>query len=321
MSFTDLKPFIALSEHTNLHQAARQLLVTPQYLSRYISALEQQYQVTLFYRTPQLRLTYEGELLLEAAKDISFYERNFKSELQDLSVIDEKELRLGYSNESIRFLFPKLLSNYRAIYGNTKVSIIACSEEQYSAMLEDGQIDLFFGTNLEERARIEYYPLPMEKAYLLVSDRLLRRSFPNDYPLCAERFRNGISTEELCGFPLLENVSEWFFFQEIEKSAAVRGYRLQYAFSSGCTEALIGLCRKGIGALPCTARYLSVLTNSNSDMDAFIYSFPIKDMSIYYHLDIAYAKERRLARHITTFMHCAAGLYQAVSSSMEEGEN
>lgn len=320
MSFANLEPFVALSECANLHQAARQLLVTPQYLSRYINALEKRYRVTLFYRAPQLRLTYEGELLLEAARDIQLYERNFQSELQDLSVIDEKELRLGYSNESVRLLLPALLCDYQSIYDNAKISVIICPEQRYNILLEDGQLDLFFGINLAECPGVERYPLPMESTFLLISDRLLQRSFRNDYPLCAERFQNGISVAELATFPLLKNSSELFLFQEVEKHSKMRGVELRYSFSSSCAEALIGLCRKGVGALLCTTRYLSTLTNSSSDPDAFIYSFPIKDAPICYHLDIAYAKERRLARHITAFMHCAARSYQPPVISTEGDE-
>ena len=101
MGFQNLNLFVSLSETLNLRLTAERFQISVQYLSHYIKDLEAEYQVTLFYRKPRLCLTYEGELLLNAARDIQMYERNLEGELQDLGISDSTELHLGCSSDSI----------------------------------------------------------------------------------------------------------------------------------------------------------------------------------------------------------------------------
>lgn len=309
MSYQNLNYFITLCEAQNLHQAAEQLRLSPQYLSHYITELEKNYQVCLFHRKPRLCLTYEGELLLEAARDIQFYERNFESELQDISLSEERELRLGCSSESLRMILPRLLSRYHQLHGNVTTKIMERPEDRLLPMLEDGQLDLCLGIHLQSSAHTELLPLSHENIFLLVADSLLRQWFPNDYPLCAERFNHGVRLSDFSALPFLNNLSETYLLQAAEQYSEKAGVQFNYVLSSGSTEALMSLCQKGIGGLLCTERYLSYFNASNSAAENYVYCFPVTDFSDDYNLDIVYAKNRHLPRYVIAFIRCAQSLF------------
>lgn len=317
MSYRNLNIFLNLCETLNLRQTAEQLRISPQYLSHYISDLEKNYQVRLFHRKPQLCLTYEGELLRDAAKDIQFYERNLESELQDLSIPDNIELHLGCSNESFRMVLPKLLSNYSKLHSAVKTTVTERSEKKLISMLEDGQLDLCLGINLQATPHIELLPLANEDIFLLVSDNLLRQHFPNDYPLCAERFHHGIRLDDFSNLPFLLNLAETFLFQTADQYCSRHGFALNYTLSSGSTEALMNLCRKGIGCLLCTGRYVPYLHYSNTTSDNYTYCFPVADFPRNYHLNIAYAKNRHIPRYVMAFVRCAQSFFQQQTAMVD----
>lgn len=321
MSYLNLNYFITLCEVQNLRQAAEHLRVSPQYLSHYVIELEKNYQVTLFYRKPRLCLTYEGELLLEAARDIQFYERNFESELQDISQFEARQLRLGCSSESLRMILPRLLFQYHQLHENVNTVIMERSEDKLLPMLEDGQLDLCLGIHLRSSPHTELLPLSHENIFLLVSDSLLRQWFPNDYPLCAERFNHGVRLSDFSELPFLNNLSEAYLLQAAKQYSEKSGIPFHYVLSSGSTEALMSLCQKGIGALLCTERYLPYFNASNSTSENYVYCFRVTDLPDDYNLDIAYAKNRHLPRYVITFIRCAQSLFnQETNTALQRRE-
>lgn len=64
MTFTQIEYFLALTKSLNMTEAARHLYITQPTLSRQISAMEEDMDVQLFYRTKgRLQLTPAGEQL------------------------------------------------------------------------------------------------------------------------------------------------------------------------------------------------------------------------------------------------------------------
>ena len=71
MNTKDIRYFIRCYETTSLHQAAKELFITPQGLSKIIKNLEEEFQVTLFERTAKgIFPTEEGRLLYGYARDL-----------------------------------------------------------------------------------------------------------------------------------------------------------------------------------------------------------------------------------------------------------
>lgn len=309
MGYQNLDYFLTLCEHLHLRHAADALHVTPQYLSRYIIDLEKSYGVKLFHRRPTMTLTYEGELLLDAAKDIRLCEKNLESELQDHDPLKTRELRLGYCDESIERNLPDLLLSYRQHYPNVRVTVTENSFADLRSLLEDGHLDLCLGIHLPSEENLNILPLSQEKVYLLIADRLLRLHFSYDYPLCAERFHHGVKLNEFAQLPFLDNRSEPFLHQIASQYSAEFGIAFRPALSSSSTDALIDLCRKGLGILLCTGRYISYLNHAYTELGDYIYAFPVIDLPSNYYLDIAYAGSRHLPHYITDFVECSRAFF------------
>ena len=301
MNYLNLNNYIAVCETLNIHKAAEILQVSPQYLSRYISELEKYYQVTLFNRTPKLSLTLEGEMLLTAAKDIERLEYNLKSELNDLSPVDEGEICLGYCNRNIRMFLPDLLSSYCANHKHVSFTFKEEEEDVLRKMTIDGQLDFYMGIRLSPDPNIEQIALKQESIQLLVPDNLLKKFFPNDYPLCAERFNHGVYLRDFLHLPLMNNLSDEFLYNAVQNYALTQHIDLSFVFASKSTEALLSLCRSGFGCL-CVSAWNNDLVSSVYNESNYIYSFPILDLNCDYQFDIAYPQNRRLAQYATDFI-------------------
>ena len=309
MTSYDANLFTVLGETLNLHRTAERLHVSPQYVSRRIADLEREYDVKLFYRKPCFSLSYEGELLLQAIRDIQMYERNLESELQDLCPPQNPELHLGYNGESIGMILPDLLVEYHKLHPEARVFVVEQPEETLLAMLEDSQLDLCFGIKSSAH-NMESFPLPNEEIFLLVPDGLLRRAFPNDYPLCAERFYRGVHLEDFASLPFLDNLSERKLSQQVWQYSLDHSFLFHYVLSSVSIDALISLCQQGLGCLVCTARHLHRQLLASRGHDQYTYHFPVLDLMNDYHMNIFYSKKRRLPRYMIEFIHCAKTLFE-----------
>ena len=72
MTDIQVKCFLALAEHLNFTQAARDLCISQSTLSMHISALEKNLALTLFIRTKRkVELSPEGEILYPVLKNVN----------------------------------------------------------------------------------------------------------------------------------------------------------------------------------------------------------------------------------------------------------
>lgn len=74
--------FITLAETLNISHAAQKLYISHQCLSRYLKTLEHECGLTLFERKPTFALTYAGQTLLEAFREIERIEKTPNSRLK-----------------------------------------------------------------------------------------------------------------------------------------------------------------------------------------------------------------------------------------------
>ena len=86
MNFTDLKYVIEIEKHGSFSMAAKKLFVAQSNLSRAVKELEQEYNITIFQRTPKgVITTREGQRFLNHAKEIHYQLDSLNNEYSGLS--------------------------------------------------------------------------------------------------------------------------------------------------------------------------------------------------------------------------------------------
>lgn len=110
--------FLTLAETLNISQAAKQLFISHQCLSRYLKTLESECGLMLFERKPSLSLTYAGETLLAAFRQIQRIEQDTLSQLEEIQDGTSGEVRIGITEGRLRIFFPRLLESYQPLFPN-----------------------------------------------------------------------------------------------------------------------------------------------------------------------------------------------------------
>lgn len=97
MDTKDLRCFCHVYEERGINQAAKQLFISPQGLSRIIAKLEAELQVTLFFRSVRgLRPTASGTYLYENGRELLNRMEDLEIGIRRIERID-RELQLGFS--------------------------------------------------------------------------------------------------------------------------------------------------------------------------------------------------------------------------------
>ncbi|WP_418129095.1 LysR family transcriptional regulator [Staphylococcus sp. HKU1] len=155
-----LRYYLAVVAEGNISAAANALHITQPTLSRQIKELEEELDVTLFYRKGKtIELTKEGRYLAEHAKDIvRLIDKTTSNINQSEEIYGEVNLGLA---ESIAI--QKIAHTIKSItesYSEIKYNLYSGNAEQIMEKLENGLLD--FGVVIEPTNKIEYETLSLK---------------------------------------------------------------------------------------------------------------------------------------------------------------
>ncbi|HHX11940.1 MAG TPA: LysR family transcriptional regulator [Clostridiales bacterium] len=135
--------FNCVAEKENISHAAKALYISQPAVSKAVSSLEGNLNVTLFIRSSRgVKLTPEGRLLYEHTKSafetIDQAEDNLKR-INDLGI---GHLKIGASNTLCKFLLLPYLKDFVKEYPHIKITIESHSSFQTLKRLENGSLDI-----------------------------------------------------------------------------------------------------------------------------------------------------------------------------------
>ncbi|MEC6816660.1 LysR family transcriptional regulator [Photobacterium toruni] len=135
--------FTQLAETKNFTRAAKQLHIAQPALSIAIKKLEQELELTLFYRNERkVTLTQEGEVLLIHAKQILQKIDDATLAMKELRGLEKGEVRFGVPSMLGSYFFPQILMGFKSHYPNLKLTIVEAGTQSIRQMLLDGELDL-----------------------------------------------------------------------------------------------------------------------------------------------------------------------------------
>ena len=190
MLINNYKYFIALAEEKNISRAAEKLFISHQCLSKYLKTLEQHYHTTFFERTPQISITPAGEIMLDACRQIQMLEANLDSQLEDIRQSKRGMIRFGTTEGRYRILIPALLSRFKNVYPDVTLEVSCATSEKLIDSVLNNELDLvLINETPVDLSRLTKRRLLNEKLYLVISDNMLAKYFPDNYPKCKQVFR------------------------------------------------------------------------------------------------------------------------------------
>lgn len=142
------KTFYEVAKYGSITEAAKQTFTSQPAISKSIKKLENELNVTLFYRTLSgVELTEKGKELLY------FVEQSFNSlTIAERNMIETNDLKKGRlsigmpSNVGTFFLFDKV-TDFHTLYPNIEITIITGSTSKLLELLETHQIDFIIDTS------------------------------------------------------------------------------------------------------------------------------------------------------------------------------
>ncbi len=270
MNFRNLHYFLAVAEEKNITHAAQKLYISQQSLSSHIARLEEELGVSLFERTPELKLTYAGDRLLLLARRVCELEQDILRETGEISDSRRGRIRLGISYTCGRAILPDILPEFCAGHPLVEISLMEGNYSQLNDWMSKGEIDVLIG----------YVPIdvPGAKVFPLLQERL--------FLTCPKAFGLSDPVKSENGFPELDIHA----FQDIPFILLKKGNRIRemldaYTARAGFfpnillemenLETAFALSRQGMGITVYPELFLHTLHLSAFEKDSPLAPYPL----------------------------------------------
>ena len=311
---TDIACFLKVIECGSFSKASQELYISQQAVSLHIKHLEDTYKVVLFERRPAMKLTHAGELLREAALEIMRSESVLEDRLSVSRNDFTGELAIGMPANRTSAFANEFIPNFSSMYPNMSINLI----EQFSAALPaeliQNRIDLALPLVSNTTAPLdtsifEICPLESETLYVTISDSLLKKTAPNNFPECKEEFRSGISLYQIAHLPMFLHPSESHLHREIFNAIKEFGVEPFIRVKTSLTSTLVDLCAKGYGVYFVPTMLVKYMYETQYRYFERLNAFPVLEFAGARHTYLAYHKKKVLTKPIQDSIEIIKQIY------------
>lgn len=138
-----LKVFYTVAKRLSFTKAATDLFITQPAVTKHIKELEQYFKVQLFERQGnQIKLTKQGQLLLEYTEEVFSIYRKMEFDLASFSENYKSQLHVGASSTISQYVIPYTLAQFHKKYKDVAVKLMNGNTEQIEQALLNNDIDL-----------------------------------------------------------------------------------------------------------------------------------------------------------------------------------
>ena len=305
MNLLSLYYFVELAKELHVTNTAQKLYISQQNLSQHIQRLEQYYGVPLFHRKPKLALTYAGEQLYAVAVKILAEEHEFQNRLADISEKSIGNLKLGIPSYRGQICLPEILPRFYAKWPNIKIELCNESSNKMEERLYNGELDIFIGVMYQDNPKLESSTLLTDHIYLVCSNELLQRHYPDSWQKLKEESLSGVELAHFSKIPFLLPASSMKLRKTLDQCFLDAKVKPNIFLESQTTELFMSLYPHNYGAFFCTQMRLPTLLAAHPDANAF--PLALKKSLINHRLVLAYHKERFLPEYAHDFIEITMG--------------
>lgn len=302
---TEFDYFLLIADELNISRAAKRAFVSQQCLSKYLKQLEEEMGTQLFTRSPRFELTTAGQLVLQHARQIKALSQNMSTELSELSKCNIGQMRFGCAfgrtMQLLPIVFPPLYQRYPNMHLETFFGMTA----ELCTWATNGNLDFFVGLSIPE----DHYPLKdilLAEEHLLVaiSDNLLLRYFPDDFPNCKYKFSRGIDLHDFVSVPFFMNPPISRMHTALTQYCVRENIKFSCVATINSNEIQLSLAAKDCAACffpQFLVPYINLLNGMNGQLHQ-INIFPIKNFGVINKISLAYRKDRHLSEYDRYFI-------------------
>jgi len=186
MDFTLIGSFVAVAEEGSFSTAAKHRFISQQSLSKQIARLEEELGTELLMRTRPLRLTQDGKLFLQTAKEMLQLKAQF-DENSSRSKGGTNVIHVGIEHTIARSILPRVLPRYIRRHPDTFVRISEESPEALEKTVYREGVDLVIGSISAPPPAYKTVPLCKKEQLLVVPKSIMRSLAGSSYASkCAE---------------------------------------------------------------------------------------------------------------------------------------
>lgn len=254
--------FIMLAREKNISSAAEKLFISHQCLSKYLKNLEQHYGIALFERKPTFQLTPAGQRLLRTYKQIEFEEQNVENELANMKHAATGTINFGITEGRYSIVVPRLLKEYYQAYPHVRVNITNTTSPKMEQLVADNTLDLFLSGSNSVNAQSDFIKVMDERLYLVISDNLLQKYFPNE-PDFKEKNKDGVDLLQFTTIPCFLNKPHFNTRSVIDRYLAKVGATLNCLTELTQLDMQYRLAAEDMGFSFCLTMYLEGISRIN----------------------------------------------------------
>ena len=230
----DLAWLVGLGELGHVTDAAAALGTSQPTLSRALARLEAELGVRIFERVPTgVEPTPDGELVLEAARDLVARHDRLRATLADRLDPDTGIVRLAFLDSMATTLVPRLLRTFHAEVPGAKVVLSQEPAHDIRRDLDRGAVEL--GLTLEQSADYGWLPVQRERLVVVVP------------PTHRLRQRKRVELSELADDELVTTPPGFGYSSLVQGLLAEAGVSMRISFESADLATIEGLVSAGLG--------------------------------------------------------------------------
>lgn len=296
---TSWEYFLIAAEEKSISKAARRVFITQQAFSDQIKRLEEEYNVTLFHRKPQLSLTTAGEIMARRLQQIKCIENSMKAELLESTEGIRGQLSIGMHSTRAKIIMPDVLVEYKKKFPNVVLTVFHDEADNLEKKFYDGDIDMFLGTNIKASPEIEKIHLMDANIYLVISSDFLKQYFPEN-----KEFPEKIRLEDFTHVPFIFSPGISRLYRTVKHFLDDNGLTLERALTISDTDTQIVLAAKNCGACFCNKIMLQriELLNETQFIGNPLQYFQIEGLNHTDHIELIYNKNFYLPQYMKGFI-------------------
>ena len=145
MELYQLRTFLIVAEEKSITRAAKRLFTTPPSVSAHIKALEDEWNVSLFRRTPKgMEITEKGSLLRRKAEETILAAQDLANHATELLDSLMGTLRVGLCSSAAFLRIPQLFEYFQAQHSGVELQFLGKSSGHAIGEVEEGVLDAAF---------------------------------------------------------------------------------------------------------------------------------------------------------------------------------
>lgn len=142
-NLSQYKIFYEVAKAGNISKAAKELFISQPAISKVISKLEENLEITLFTRNSRgVALTMEGQTLYEHISEAFRHISLGEKQIRRLKELKLGKIRIGVSTTLCKYILLPKLKKFVSEYPHVMVNIASQATYQTEVMIENGLLDL-----------------------------------------------------------------------------------------------------------------------------------------------------------------------------------